>query len=343
MKKQVHGDNLAIRKPMHKDTAFGSVNLRRVKEARLSVALDAPSMIVDKKMKKKVLELMSYKYDKKGIERYFKENIYLWKNLNLSKVPVYYFTDNTSEPLVAVRKPLDASFNMKKIKEAVTDTGIQKILLNHLSNNDDNPALAFSPDGISEMNKNLTVLNGGKLHQPIYRVRVYEPKGNKFNVGSVANKRSKYVEAAKGTNLFFAVYQTSSGDRVYETIPLNIVIERLKMRWTPVPETNAKGDRLLFTLSPNDLVYIPTVEECESGNISPEIDSRRIYKMVSSSGPQCFFVPHTIANPIVSTLELGANNKAEKSWDGEMIKSICVPVKIDKVGNIISIGGRKSL
>lgn len=343
LKKQVHGDNLAIRKPMHKDTAFGSVNLRRVKEVRLSVALDAPSMIVDKKMKKKVLELMSYKYDKKGIERYFKENIYLWKNLNLSKVPVYYFTDNTSEPLVAVRKPLDASFNMKKIKEAVTDTGIQKILLNHLSNNDDNPALAFSPDGISEMNKNLTVLNGGKLHQPIYRVRVYEPKGNKFNVGSVANKRSKYVEAAKGTNLFFAVYQTSSGDRVYETIPLNIVIERLKMRWTPVPETNAKGDRLLFTLSPNDLVYIPTVEECESGNISPEIDSRRIYKMVSSSGPQCFFVPHTIANPIVSTLELGANNKAEKSWDGEMIKSICVPVKIDKVGNIISIGGRKSL
>lgn len=117
LKKQVHGDNLAIRKPMHKDTAFGSVNLRRVKEARLSVALDAPSMIVDKKMKKKVLELMSYKYDKKGIERYFKENIYLWKNLNLSKVPVYYFTDNTSEPLVAVRKPLDASFNMKKSKK----------------------------------------------------------------------------------------------------------------------------------------------------------------------------------------------------------------------------------
>lgn len=91
LKKQVHGDNLAIRKPMHKDTAFGSVNLRRVKEARLSVALDAPSMIVDKKMKKKVLELMSYKYDKKGIERYFKENIYLWKNLNLSKVPVYCY------------------------------------------------------------------------------------------------------------------------------------------------------------------------------------------------------------------------------------------------------------
>ena len=179
-------------------------------------------------MKKKVFELISYKYDKKGIEKYFKENIYLWKSLDLSKVPVYYFTDNTSEPLVAVRKPLDVSFNMKKIKEAVTDTGIQKILLNHLSNNSDNPALAFSPDGISEMNKNLTVLNDGKFHQPIYRVRVYEPKGNKFNVGSVANKRSKYVEAAKGTNLFFAVYQTSSGDRVYETIPLNIVIERLK-------------------------------------------------------------------------------------------------------------------
>jgi len=336
LKKQVHGDNLVIRKPMHKDTVFGSVNLQRIKEVRLSVALDVPSMIVDKKMKEKILELISYKYNKRGIEEYFKENISLWKDLNLSKVAVYYFTDNTAEPLVAVRKELDDSFHMKKIKEAVTDTGIQKILLNHLANNNDNPALAFSPAGISEMNKKLTVLNNGKPHQPIYRVRVSEPKGNKFNIGSVGNKGSKYVEAAKGTNLFFAIYQTSSGGRTYETIPLNVVIERQKMRWAPVPESNAKGDRLLFALSPNDLVYVPTVEECESGDMPVEIDGKRVYKMVSSSGSQCFFIPHTIANPIVPTLELGANNKAEKSWDGEMIKSICVPIKVDRIGNVMA-------
>lgn len=45
---QTKGDNWAIRKPMHKDTVFGRVNLRKVKEVRLSVALDTPEMIVDK-------------------------------------------------------------------------------------------------------------------------------------------------------------------------------------------------------------------------------------------------------------------------------------------------------
>ena len=74
-----------------------------------------------------------------------------------------------------------------------------------MSNNQDNPNLAFSPDGIDEMNRNLTTLNDGKYHQPIYKVRVCEPQGNKFSVGTSGNKTSKYVEAAKGTNLFFAV------------------------------------------------------------------------------------------------------------------------------------------
>ena len=49
---------------MHKDTVFGAVNLRKVKRVRLSVALDTPTMIVDKRVKGKVLELLSYKYDK---------------------------------------------------------------------------------------------------------------------------------------------------------------------------------------------------------------------------------------------------------------------------------------
>ena len=35
--------------------------------------------------------------------------------------------------------------------------------------------------------------------------------------------------------------------------------------------------------------------------------------------------------------ELGSNNKAEKSWDGEMIKNICIPVKVDRLGRIIEV------
>ena len=341
LEKQINGDSWAIRKPMHKDTVFGKVNLQKVKEVRLSLALDTPKMIVDKKLKEKVLQLYSYKYDKKRIDKYFKENASLWKDLNLSKVAVYYFTNDSTEPLVAVRKPLDTSFNAKKIKESVTDTGIQKILLNHLSNNQDNPNLAFSPDGIDEMNRNLTTLNDGKYHQPIYKVRVCEPQGNKFSVGTSGNKTSKYVEAAKGTNLFFAVYQTEDGKRNYETIPLNVVIEREKLGWTPVPENNNNGDKLLFWLSPNDLVYVPTADELNNGMRLDNMDKGRIYKMISCSGPQCFFIPQNVSNAIIPVIELGANNKAEKSWNNEMIKAVCVPIRVDRLGCITQINNQK--
>lgn len=339
--KQINGDSWAIRKPMHKDTFFGRVNLRKIKEVRLSLALDTPDRIVDKKIKEKVLQLYSYKYDKKGIEKYFKENASLWKGLNLSKIAIYYFTNDSTEPLVAVRKPLDTSFSAKKIGESVTDTGIQKILLNHLSNNMNDPNLAFSPDGIDEMNRNIVALNDGRYHQPIYKVRVYEPQGNKFNVGTSGNKTSKFVEAAKGTNLFFAIYQTEDGKRVFETIPLNIVVEREKLGWIPVPEVNNNGDKLLFWLSPNDLVYVPSAEESDSGITIENIDKHRIYKMVSCTGYVADFVPVGIANPIVQAVELGSNNKAQRAWTKEMIKEVCVPVKVDRLGNIIEINCRK--
>lgn len=336
IKKQRKGDSWAIRKPMHKDTVFGRVNLRKIKEVRLSVALDNPLRIVDKKVKEKVQQLLTYNYDKKKIEKYFKENASLWKEINLAKIPVYYFTDESFETLVAVRKDLDTSFTEKKI-ETVTDTGIQKILLNHLKDKGDKPELAFSPDGIDEMNKNLMMLNDGKFHQPIYKVRVCETLGKKFNVGNAGNKSAKYVEAAQGTNLFFAVYQTDDGKRSYETVPLNIVIEREKLGWIPVPEKNDNGDALLFWLSPYDLVYVPTVDEQQDEILSNKIDRERIYKMVSSTKYQCFFMPYYVANPIIPTLELGANNKAEKAWSGEMIKSLCIPIKIDRLGQKVEM------
>jgi len=335
---QTKGDKWAIRKPMHKDTVFGKVNLRKVKEVRLSVALDTPEKIVDKKLKAKVLQLLSYQYDKKRVEKYFKENIFLWKGMNLAKIAVYYFTNDSSEPLVAVRKTLDTSFTEKRIVESVTDTGIQKILLKHLESKEGKADLAFSPDGIDEMNRNLESLNNGKPHQPIYKVRVCEPLGNKYSVGETGQKSDKFVEAAKGTNLFFAIYAIEDGKRIYETVPLNVVIEREKQGYIPVPEKNEAGNELLFWLSPNDLVYVPTEEELERKRVEEPIDKKRIYKMVSCTGNEGHFVPFTIASPIVAVVELGSNNKAQRAWTNEMIKDVCVPLKIDRLGNIIKIG-----
>ncbi len=336
------GTNWAIRKPMHKDTVFGRVNLRQIKTVSLNEAIKNPSSIVEKDFKIKIKQLLQLGYNAKKIKKYVEDNSDVWQDINLSKIKVYYFSDDTKDKYFATRKPLDTTFNKKKIEESVTDTGIQKILLRHLTIKDNNPEIAFSIDGIDEMNSNIIELNDGHYHQPIFKVRVYE-KADKCAVGVKGNKSSKYVEAAKGTNLYFAIYETETQDehtgqiikkRTYATIPLNVVIDRLKKGLSPAPE-DEKGNAPKFVLSPNDLVYIPTNNELKSGYSDFRFDKDRIYKMVSSSGYQCFFIKSTVASSIVDKVEFSAANKMERALTGEMIKEVCIPVKVDRLGNII--------
>ena len=332
--------NWAIRKPMHKDTVFGEVNLRKTKEVNLKEAIKNPNRIVEKDLKKEIKKLLALGLDVKQISKHFEKDKDVWQDINLAKIKVYYFTKETNDRFFATRKSLDPSFNQKKIEDSITDIGIQQILIRHLERYDNKSELAFSPDGIDELNKNIVELNNGKFHQPIHKVRVYE-KAEKFAIGKIGNKSSKYVEAAKGTNLFFAVYETetidkNTGDiikkRNFETIPLNVVIDRFKKGQSPAPEKDGKEP--IFMLSPNDLVYLPISEVQTNDNI----DYNRIYKFISCTGNEGHFIPVSIASPILDTKELGSNNKAQRAWTNEMIKEVCIPIKVDRLGNIIKLG-----
>ena len=235
--------------------------------------------------------------------------------------------------LTATRKSVDTSFGLKTI-DSITDTGIQKILRCYLSIKSNNPELAFSPEGIEDMNANIKDYNDGKAHQPIRKVRIFE-LGSKFALGESGNKKDKYVEAAKGTNLFFAIYESKEGKRSYDSIPLNIVIERLKQGLPPV---DLKGEND-FYLTPNDLVYVPNIDERENNfpNRFIEVtkDSiKNIYKVVSFSGNQIFFVRHEVATSIINKAEFTSSNKMERSIDGTMIKEICLKIKVGRLGNI---------
>ena len=366
MRKQVVGDSWAIRKSMHKDTVFGEVNLLMKKTVSLVEALKRPERIVNKDFRFKVMELLKEGRDAKYIKKYVEENKDVWSDINLSKIEVYYYTKETSERYFATRFLSDlvsyfagvTKFDeaIKKI-ESITDTGVQRILKAHLKVKDNNPELAFSPDGIDEMNRNIVALNNGKFHHPIYKVRRFE-KGNKFAIGQTGNKSSKFVEADKGTNLFFAVFvvektNKETGEteqvRAYLTIPLIVMIDCQKKfgsKWRVSIEAYlkelelvSKEAKLLFILSPNDLVYLPTKEESEKGNCM--IDKKRIYKMVSSSGYQCFFIEEKVAKSIVDRVEFTSLNKAERAITGEMIKETCMPIKVDRLGNIIELYGKK--
>jgi len=59
-----------------------------------------------------------------------------------------------------------------------------------------------------------------------------------------------------------------------------------------------------------------------------------IYKTVSFSTYQCFFIKHDVATSIVNKIEFSALNKMEKSIEGKMIKDCCVKLKVDRLGNI---------
>lgn len=289
------GTNWAIRKPLHKETVYGKVNLPRIKVPKGKI-------------------------------------------------------------LTATRKNIDTSFDLKTI-EAITDSGIQKILKNFLTKKGCNPELAFSPEGIEEMNKNITLYNDNKFHQPIYKARIFKETGEQFQLGQRGNKKDKYVTTAKGTNLFFAVFADENGKRNFSAIPLNEVIERQKQGLSPVPEINENGNKLLFHLSPNDLVYVPNEEEKDNLNVI-DIENfskeqrKRIYKFTDGSGVMANFIPANIANvlfnmnkekqkkggidfPIQNEIGVGSQgSKNERAFTGETIKNICIKLKVDRLGNI---------
>ena len=295
--------------------------------------------------------MLAQNLSEKLIKKYFEDNKDVWQDIDLKKIKVYsysketkdrYFATRFGNDLVSIFKGCNDLDKVKDKIKKITDKGIQRILFRHLEANDNNAEQAFSPEGIEEMNKNILTLNNGKWHQPIYKVRVYE-KADKFAVGQTGNKSSKFVEAAKGTNLFFAVYETEQEDKVtgkmvrkrtYATIPLNVVIDRQKQGLSSAPE-DENGNMPKFVLSPNDLVYVPTKEELQNERINEPLDKRRIYKMVSCTGNEGHFAPAYVATPIVQTIELGSNNKAQRAWSGEMIKDICIPVQVDRLGNIV--------
>lgn len=276
----------------------------------------------------------------------------------------------------ATRQTLDKTFSIEKIKK-ITDTGIQQILSNYLMQDkfkgtsdkgevSYNTEVAFSSEGIEELNKNISQFNNGKFHQPIFKVRVYEKGSGRFVLGTKGNKKDKYVQGAP--NLFFGIYIDKEGNRSFDTIPLDKIIERQKQKLSPVPEKKTievekKKQKeiselnLLFHLSPDDLVYIPTEDEkvninaIDFKNLTKE-QIQRIFFVNDFSGTTCYFRPNRIANSIVSKeVDLSFDEKKKKlsgsfdtktaSFEGKQIKDNCIKLNIDRLGNI-SLSKNKS-
>ncbi len=249
------------------------------------------------------------------------------------------------------RTPL-SSINKDKHLTQITDKVIRETIIpNHLKNyilengkyDFEN---AFSEEGIIQLNKNIKELNNGKPHQPIYKVKMYEI-GSRFPLSDnpESPKHKKYVEAAKGTNLFYAVYwDENKQKRNFETIPLKDVIAHQKMEAhlpkeerTIIP-VNPDLGKFLFYISPNDLVYVPDENEdvttIDWDNLTKE-QIANIYKMVSSTGKQSFYIPVYVAQAIYNKKEFESLNKMERDLKGKMIKEHMIKINTDRLGNIL--------
>lgn len=316
----------SIRQPLHKETISGKIKLRRYKSVNLNEAINNIDYIADKRIKNALKQLVNENAGNIAkIKKELKISPLLDRDNNVvtNKIQIWYF-----EEFAVSREKLNDSFTEKKIKEKVAEydtnkpIGIKHLLLSHLKEFDNNPKQAFKGEGLEILRK--------KAKHPITTISTYEIIGKKFEV-----RPNQLVETAKGTNLFFVIYENiETCERDYETLSFEEVVAA-KMNKLPIVKEK-EGFRH-FTLSPHDLVYVPDPEEnvkIINWNKTDSFTSKKIYKVVSSTGKECHFVPHNFSRVILPKIELGSLNKSERTINGTMIKTCCIKLKHDKLGNI---------
>jgi CRISPR-associated endonuclease Csn1 len=352
--KQEKGDSWAIRKPLHVPMPYG---LKEYSFDNLKIAenVGKKDFIIDDYIRNEVEKHFdlnnrkitdTQKFLKKNPIKDKYGNIILTTDFNIrskkfrKRMPILKLADRSSG------RGITSLDSMIKFLNKISDKTLKNDLFSHLKDNDNDINVAFSIEGIERFNS--------KRKTPVYKLPITESGEKRFVLGNSIGSKHKWVEAEAGTNLFFAIYIDDEGNRSYETIPLNIVIERQKQGLPSCPELNDKGHRLLFDLSPNDLVYVPTIEEQDNPNsvdfknLSEE-QVKRIYKFVSCTGGKGHFVPNSNASEIIKN-ENGTNSKSERVqdfYDGKtvldisekpiQVKSVCWKLDVNRLGQIKNV------
>ena len=299
--------NYNVRKRLHEDTFYGKVKLQsKVATISLEKALVEKFDIVDTAISKEVENLMQN--EGKSIKEIIETLKTKYPKVNVYEKFVATRFGNELESLASI--PSD---KITKAIQSITDTGIQRILENHLDNYKEvidgktkfDTENAFSSDGVKELNNNITKLNNGKFHHPIYKVRTSDAMGTKFSVSEEGQKSTKFVVTAAGSNAFCGFYQNGT-DRKYYIPTLRESIASLKQGLEPCPTSHPEDPeyKLIFVLNPSDLVYVPTQEEIENSNLvdfskMKKEQMNRIYKFTDGSGSTMNFILTNIANPII--------------------------------------------
>jgi CRISPR-associated endonuclease Csn1 len=322
--KEAETKSPSVRQSLHKATFAGRIHLPGYKTVKLSEAMEKISDIASPVYRKHLEEILaSTGGDVKKAQKALKDK----PLLDSGGQPVGKVDIRQPYPWFVNRVSLDASFDEKKIGK-VPDKPLADDLRRHLDAFAGNAKEAFSQEGLEKLD--VMRINAGK--KPVRKVRIKEDSAAKFEISS-----GKWVEADKGTNLFFVIYEKldEPGVREYASIPLRDVIDA-RLRGDGQFVEQKEGYRH-FLLSPNDLVYLPDEGENLSAinwNENRNEIAKKTYKLVSVNKAQAFFVPQTLSQVIEDKVEFDSMNKVERGLDGRMIKQYCLKLTVGRLGNI---------
>lgn len=338
---------MAVRKSMFKEPQ-GIIFLKEVKEVGImdSVKIQIERMKVQDTPSMKTA---SYVYDKDIREKLKEVIVKTNENIteikkHLTKNPLKDFNGNEIKKVrVAVfkeyaskRDTINKSFTSKKINNNIPyshKSPIAELLRFHLKEYNDKPNEAFEGEGLEKLNEKAKT--NPKIGKPIVKITRYEEKDpqSKF--------KNKYVEVDAGSIVYFVMSEnekTKVREEMY-SLAVHQVIEKI-VQGKPIAEKR-EGFRTII-LSPNDLVYVPTEEELKNVNPIDWSDKKkvvmRIYKMVKSTGNQCYFIPNYISKLIIPYSEgkgeFGSQNCTERTIDTDQtIKNCCIRLTVDRLGN----------
>jgi CRISPR-associated endonuclease Csn1 len=321
VKQKTNHDHWAVRKPLHQETIYGRLSQVEYKTVTVNAALQDIDKIANRQIKRQLKKLADiYKNDVGKIKKYLKVHPLEMEGEPVSKIAMRVVNDK----IATSRMKLDSGVTKVKL-DRIVDPNMQKKLMQHFEENNSKADEAFSETGLAKFNKH--------RHNAVKSVKIKQDLGIAFPLGDGEMTRHKYGKGAKGTNLYFVIYRNlKTGEHLIttnSTMSFNDLLEIEKAKEDYAEHIEGFD---YFTLSPGDLVYIDTDER---GSLPKGVNTRMIYKCVSFSKQQCFFVPHRISSLIVEGKELSVKNKMEKSIDNIMIKSRCLKLKVDRLGTIV--------
>ncbi len=223
-------------------------------------------------------------------------------------------------PLSKLKEKTDAK---KFIETKVKSNFLKKHLTTHLSNYNGKASEAFSDKGIEAFN-NYMVEKG---FHPVTAIKV-DYRENKTDEALQRINRLGYKDGdilvKTGSNYCFAVCEKVLSDgkkeRVFDEISLFDAAKKIKeslkggnnnaaeiiRKYFEEENDKTKGSTLLFTLTINDMVYLP--DENEKVPIKKEdegyaefwknADAKKIYRVVKMTKGECYFIPQTFANEL---------------------------------------------